>query len=240
MSSESSSAGELTTVFAQLHGMLLSQDDATAAVSRLAQAAHQMIPAAAGAGVSLLDTAGTRISTAVTDPVVEAADAAQYELGAGPCLSAWATGTPQRIEDTTTETRWAGWEAAAAAAGIRSALSTPLVYRGQALGALKVYAATPGAFGAEEERLLGLFAEAAATLLGAAQPVETPTRLHGALKTALATRQTVELATGVLMAREDLGAEAAQTVLLERARSQGRRVAEVAAEVLGTTRHGGR
>ncbi|GEO97052.1 GAF and ANTAR domain-containing protein [Kocuria turfanensis] len=228
------SPGELATVFAQLHGMLLSQDDATAAVSRLARAAQQMIPAAAGAGVSLLDTAGTRVSTAATDPVVEAADAAQYELGTGPCLTAWATQEPQRIEDTTTETRWAGWEAAAAASGIRSVLSTPLVHRGRALGALKVYATTPGAFGPDEERLLGLFAEAAATLLGAAQPVETPTRLNEALKTALATRETVGLATGVLMAQEHLAPEAARTALLETARAQGRRVAEVAAELIET------
>ena len=226
------SRGELATVFAQLHGMLLSRDDATTAVSRLAHAARQMIPAAAGAGVSLLNADGTRVTTAATDPVVEAADAAQYELGMGPCLSAWAMQEPQRIEDTTTETRWAGWEAAAAASGIRSVLSTPLVHRGQALGALKVYATTPGAFGPDAERLLGLFAEAAATLLGAAQPVETPTRLNEALKTALATRETVGLATGVLMAREHLGAEAARTVLLETARAQGRRVAEVAAELV--------
>lgn len=228
------SSGELATVFAQLHGMLLSQDDATTAVSRLAHAARQMIPAAAGAGVSLLDEAGTRISTAATDPAVEAADAAQYELGAGPCLSAWATQEPQRIADTTTETRWAAWEAAASAAGIRSVLSTPLVHRGQALGALKVYATTPAAFGPDEERLLGLFAEAAATLLGAAQPVETPTRLNAALRTALATRETVGLATGVLMARDHLRPEAARTALLETARAQGRRVAEVATDLLET------
>lgn len=228
------SSGELATVFAQLHGMLLSQDDATTAVSRLAHAAQQMIPAAAGAGVSLLDEAGTRISTAATDPAVEAADAAQYELGAGPCLSAWATQEPQRITDTTTEIRWAAWEAAASAAGIRSVLSTPLVHRGQALGALKVYATTPAAFGPDEERLLGLFAEAAATLLGAAQPVETPTRLNAALRTALATRETVGLATGVLMARDHLRPEAARTALLETARAQGRRVAEVATDLLET------
>ena len=75
------SSGELATVFAQLHGMLLSEQDATTAVHQLARAARQMFPAATGAGVSLLDEDGTRITTAATDPAVEAADAAQYELG---------------------------------------------------------------------------------------------------------------------------------------------------------------
>ncbi|MGX5358226.1 GAF and ANTAR domain-containing protein [Kocuria sp. KH4] len=228
------SPGELTTVFAQLHGLLLSQDDATTAVAHLARVAHQVIPAAAGAGVSLLDDAGTRISTAATDPAVEAADAAQYELGQGPCLSAWATQEPQRIEDTITETRWAGWAASAAETGIRSVLSAPLVHRDRALGALKVYATVPDAFGQTEQDLLGQLAQAAATLLGAAQPTEAPVRLSASLKDALATREAIGLATGVLMARDHLGPEAAKSVLLEQARAQGRRVAEVAAEVLET------
>lgn len=73
--SPESSPGELTTVFAHLHGMLLSVQDATTAVHQLARAAHQTIPAAAGAGVSLLDEDGRRVSTASTDALVEAADA---------------------------------------------------------------------------------------------------------------------------------------------------------------------
>ncbi|MGQ1799070.1 GAF and ANTAR domain-containing protein [Kocuria oceani] len=231
MSSEPS-PGELTTVFAHLHGMLLSEHDATAAVGQLAGVAHQMIPTAAGAGVSLLGADGTRVSTASTDAAVEAADDLQYELGMGPCLSAWATGQAQRIDDTTTDPRWVGWVAAAAEAGIRSVLSVPLIRRGHALGALKVYARSPAAFGEPEERLLGLLADAAATLLGAAQPAEAPVRLSAALKAALASRETVGLATGVLMARNHLDPGTARSVLLEEARAQNRGVAEVAAEVL--------
>jgi GAF domain-containing protein len=223
---------ELTTVFAHLHGMLLPVQDATTAVHQLALAAQQVIGSATGAGVSLLDEHGTRTSTASTDTVVGAADAAQYELGVGPCLSAWATQEPQRIQDTTTDPRWAAWQAAAAAAGIRSALSVPLVYRGRALGAMKVYAASPAAFGDPEQRLLGLLADAAATLLGAAQPVDAPVRLSATLKDAMASRERVGLATGVLMARQRLGPEAARSVLLEEARTQGRPVAQVAAEIL--------
>ncbi|MCM3687323.1 GAF and ANTAR domain-containing protein [Kocuria rosea] len=238
--SPESSPGELAAVFAQLHGMLLSRQDATSAVHHLAQAAQQMIPAATGAGVSLLDEDGTRISTAATDPAVEAADAAQYELGQGPCLSAWATGEPQRIEDTTTDLRWPQWQTTAAEAGIRSVLSTPLVHRGRALGALKVYAPTPAALGSEQERLLGLFADAVSTLLGSAQTSDAPVRLSASLQAALSSRGVVGLATGVLMARDHLGPEAARTALLETARAQGRRVAEVAADLLVAAQDRGR
>lgn len=231
-SPDGTSPGELTTVFAQLHGMLLSQDDADAAVRQLARVAQQMIPGATGAGVSLLDEDGGRTSTASTDPAVEAADALQYELGTGPCLSAWATGRAQRVEDTAVDPRWASWSSAAAEAGIRSVLSAPLMHQGRALGALKIYATTPSAFGDAEQQRLGLLADAAATLLSCAQPVEAPVRLSESLRAALSSRETVALATGVLMAREHLAPETARSVLLERARAQGRHLVQVAVDVL--------
>jgi GAF domain-containing protein len=226
------SPDELTTAFAHLHGMILPVQDATTAVGHLARAVHQIIPAAAGAGISLLDGHGTRITTAATDTLVEAADAAQYELGQGPCLSAWATGQPQCIDDTTTDPRWAGWQTAAAEAGIRSVLSTPMIYRGRSPGAMKVYATTPGAFGATEQRLLGLLAEAAATLLGVAQPVDAPVRLSTSLKATMASREVIGLAAGVLMAREHISPESARSALLHQAQAQGRPMAQVAAEIL--------
>ncbi|MET3175126.1 UNVERIFIED_ORG: hypothetical protein ABIB52_002988 [Arthrobacter sp. UYCu721] len=40
----------------------------------------------------------------------------------------------------------AGWSAAVSAMPIRSLLSTPLIAEGQGIGAMKVYAASPGAF----------------------------------------------------------------------------------------------
>ena len=89
-----SSATELTTVFARIQDMLLSQEHAAAAVHQLAQVARALIPVAAGAGVSLLDDQGTRTSAEPTGHLMEAADALQYDLGNGPCLSAWATATP--------------------------------------------------------------------------------------------------------------------------------------------------
>lgn len=134
MASGFPAAGELATVFARLHGMLLSVEDAATGAQRLAVAAQQLIASAAGAGVSLFDEDGTRVTTAATDTLVGTADALQYELGMGPCLSAWATREPQRVQDTTTDPRWQPWQAAAAEAGIRSVLSTPLVYRGRCLG----------------------------------------------------------------------------------------------------------
>lgn len=227
-----SSAAELTAVFARIQNMLLSQEHAEAAVHQLAQVAQDLIPSAGGAGVSLLDDHGTRTSTGATDDLVETADALQYEMGEGPCLSAWATATPQRINDTTDEDRWPKWSAAAAASGIRSVLSVPLVFQDRCLGAMKVYATVDDAFTDHEEQQLGLLAAAAATLLGAAQTRDAPQRLSAALQAGLEERQAIDRATGMLMEQRATDPDDAHAVLITASLAQGRPMIEVARQIL--------
>lgn len=227
-----SSLSELTSVVVRVRELMLSDHDAQAAVVKLAQAADLLIDTGLGAGVLLLDDSGRRRSAATTDHVAEAADTAQHQLGEGPCLTAWAKQEVQRLDDTMDDDRWSRWRATAVELGIRSVLSIPLAYRGRALGALQVYARAPAAFGDAEEKLLGLLADAASTLLGAAQPVDAPVRLSASLQSALESRDTITLATGFLMAQEDLDAVAAKAWLIEEARVQGRRMVQVAADVL--------
>lgn len=226
---------ELTTVFARLQGMLLSQDAATSAIHQLAQVARDLIPSAAGAGVSVLEADGTRITTAATDPVVEAADALQYELGEGPCLSAWATSSTQRLDDTATDTHWPAWSGAVRELGVASVLSTPLIFRGDTLGAMKVYTTVAHAFSAADERLLVLLATAAATLLAAGQTPSAPHRLSTALRTALLDRQAVDVATGILMERGDLTQDNARRLLLATARTRHRPLLEIARQLRDRT-----
>ncbi|MFF0946076.1 GAF and ANTAR domain-containing protein [Kocuria sp. CPCC 205300] len=227
-----SSAMELTAVFARIQNMLLSQEHATAAVHQLAQVAQALIPAAAGAGVSRFDDQGTRTSTAATDRLVEAADVLQYEMGQGPCLSAWATESLQRVNDTTDDDRWPAWCVAAAASGILSMISVPMVFQDRCLGAMKVYATVGDAFTDHEERQLGLLAAAAATLLGAAQTTDAPQRLSAALQTGLEDRQAIDRATGMLMEQRATDPDDAHCLLLTAARAQGRPMAEVARQIL--------
>ncbi|GAA1760764.1 GAF domain-containing protein [Kocuria aegyptia] len=212
-----------------LTGLLLSVQDVAAAMHHLACAAQQGVPDASGTGISLLDEDGTGSVVASTGTAAGAAGALQHGLGTSPCLSARTTGEVQRIDDTGTDSRWPKWQSAAAGVGIRSALSTPLVRRGHRLGALTVHASTPGAFGAAEERLLGLLADAAATLLGAAHAVDAPVRLSIPWEETLDPRELMGLAAGVLMARDQLTPEAARAALAEEAGTQDRGVAEVAA-----------
>ncbi|WP_104117331.1 hypothetical protein [Arthrobacter sp. B1805] len=90
---------ELTFIFAQLKGLMLTEVNAGLAVEDLAEAVKKSVPGSLGAGVSLIDDQGRKRSTGYTDDVVAAADALQYELGQGPCLTAWAAETTVQVDD---------------------------------------------------------------------------------------------------------------------------------------------
>ncbi|MFE7631677.1 GAF and ANTAR domain-containing protein [Kocuria sp. NPDC057446] len=226
------SVSELTVAFARIQGMLLSRQNATAAVDQLAQVARAVIGTAVGAGASLFESPGGARSKGATDALTAAADALQYELGEGPCLDAWISGVSVRSDDTAEEDRWPDWCAAAHGAGIRSVLSTPLVFGGRQLGAMKVYARDPDAFSVEDEGTLGLLAGAVAVLLGCAQSADAPRRLSDSLQAALADRQEVGTAVGVLMERHGTDVQQARAALLDEALLQDRPLTQVARQAL--------
>jgi hypothetical protein len=82
-------ADELAAVFARMSGLLLSAETAGAALELITALARETVKGSSGAGITLLDEFGDRITTAATDPLVTLADRLQYELGEGPCLTAW-------------------------------------------------------------------------------------------------------------------------------------------------------
>ncbi len=234
------SVDELTTVIARMRGMLVSDEVAAAAVEQLARVARDLVESAVGAGASLMDEAGKRVSTATTDRVATMADSLQYELRQGPCLSTWATSSVQRLDDTEADQRWPEWSAAARDLGIRSVLSAPMVFRGECIGALKVYSTSPSAFNLEDEHRLVLLSAAAATLLGIAATPEAPQQLTQALTEALADRQAIDSATGMLMERHQIDRDAARYQLMGESRRSGERLADVARGVIGVLSGSGR
>ena len=226
----------LSTALARVQDVVLAAATAAEAVGRLVEVARELIPLAAGAGISLVDEDGVCTTVAATDEAVVAANALQFELGAGPCLRAWDTVSPQYVADTATDLRWPAWAREVARAGIRSVLSVPLVAQGQEIGALEVYATEPHAFTEDEERLLGLLAGPVAVLLGVDRTGRRAPRLDEAMQDAVADRDRIERAVGVLMERRNLSESTARTSLLDTARAQGETLARSAENVLDNTK----
>jgi GAF domain-containing protein len=229
-------ADELAVVSARMSGLLLSQETVASTLNLVTALAKETFPETSGAGVTLLDERGTRVTAAATDDVVELADQLQYELGQGPCLTAWAQRTVVRVDDIAEDGRWPRWaEAATASARVRAVLSAPLVAGDDCLGALKVYAPRPHAYGAREEYLLTMFAASAAVLVANVKSYQDARRASDDLQNALRARDLVNIAKGVIMAREGIDEQTAFVVLADMANGQHRHLRDVADDVLQST-----
>lgn len=180
----------------------------------------------------MLEPDGSQITAAATNAVIEAIDRVQDELGEGPCLSAWASASTESVQDTGSETRWPGWSGAVAGMGVGAVLAVPLVAGGQTLGVVKVYATTPRAFSATDERSLELLAGALAALLTGGQASQDPPRVSTALRAVLTRRQTIDTAIGVLMERHHMNRTQAMAQLQEAAEHEHQSVPEAARRLL--------
>ncbi|HYO38957.1 MAG TPA: GAF and ANTAR domain-containing protein [Nocardioidaceae bacterium] len=224
-------ADELAAVYARMSGVLLSQETVTTALQLVTALALETVPGSVGAGVTLIE-GGRRTSAAATDALVEQADALQYELDEGPCLSAWAERAVVRVEDTAVEARWSRWCGAVQPLGLRSALSAAMVAGDTALGAIKVYAREPGAYGDRSEHLLTLFAAQAAILLSNMQTHERAQQLSDGLRDALASRDVIGQAKGILMAQDGIDGDAAFAMLAAASQRENRKLRDVAQDMV--------
>jgi GAF domain-containing protein len=202
----------LDKTLARMSGVLLSAETVETALGLITSLAATTLPGTAGAGVTVVDARG-RQSRAASDPVVERADAMQYELDEGPCLTAAAQQRIMHIDDTTNNRDWPRWSAAVAPLGIRSVLSAPLTAVGEPIGAIKVYSRSVSCYDDHSEQVLGLFARQAAILLANVLTHSDAKRLKEGLDDALRHRDVLGQAVGVLIAQGAADEQAAFAML---------------------------
>lgn len=222
---------EFSAALSQMAGLVLSRETVDTAVALVTTLAETAIAGTAGAGVTIVDEQEQR-SKAASNEIVEQADALQYELDEGPCLTAWRTRQLVRVDDTGTDTRFPRWSTAVVRLGVRSVLSVPLVVDDETLGAIKVYSGQPANYDQDDERVMRLFARQAAILLANTQSLQQARRLSRQLTEALGSRDAIVRATGVLLARGAADEYAAFMELSDAARRSGLAVQTVARELL--------
>jgi GAF domain-containing protein len=227
-------AEELAAIFARTSGMLLTETTVATALSTVTSLAADTIAGSTGSGVSLLDSNGRRITSAATDPLVKQLDDLQYQLDEGPCLTAWRDLTVLRSDGPDDEIRWPSWTQRAHALGMRSFLSAPLVNRGSALGAIKVYSTAVEAFDERDEDVLRRFADQAAIFVGNVQTARAAEQLSDLLKTTLRSRDLIAMARGILIARRGLSPDEAFRELAAESHRTRRLLREVAAEIVAS------
>jgi len=232
---------DLSTALSQMAGLVLSRETVDTALELVTTLASTTTAGTLGAAVTIVDEHGKR-SRAASNAAVERADALQYELDEGPCLTAWQTGELVRIDDTTTDGRWPRWNEAVSRLGVRSVVSAPLLVGEESIGAMKVYCERPMNYGPHDEQVMRLLASQAAILLANTQSLAEARRLSRQLTDALAGRDAVAQATGVLLAQGAASRQDAFASLAGAANRTGHPVETVARALLTyvTTRNSAR
>lgn len=172
------------------------QQDSADILRTIVDAAAGIVPGARWAGISLIE--GRRVVAVVpTDPIVAKLDELQTELGDGPCITALRDHHTIHIDDMSSDPRWPQFARQARELGVHSLLSFQLFVESGNLGALNLYAGEAGVFGQDSIETGTIIAQHAAVAMAGATALS---QFHAAL----ASRDVIGQAKGILMHRDNL------------------------------------
>jgi GAF domain-containing protein len=186
----------------------------------IADAAAHIVPGARWAGISLIS--GRKIKAHVpTDPVVAKLDNLQSELGDGPCITALREYHTVHVADMAVDTRWPEFALLARELGVGSLMSFQLFVQRENLGALNLYGGEPGVFGSDSVEVGTILAQhAAVAMMGATN--------EDRFASAVASRDDIGQAKGILMHRDHLTGLQAFNVLVRASQETNMKLIDVA------------
>jgi GAF domain-containing protein len=190
----------------------------------------------AGSGLMMVDEHGGLRYVTSTDSDGRLLEEIQIDAGQGPCVDSFLGGAPVTCTDLRTDARWPLLADRLAGSGIAAVLGVPIHLLGVPVGSLDVYCAAPHRWTTDERDALVRFGEVVEAVVATAVHAERAGALAAQLSYALDHRNTVERATGYLMARERVGRSAAFDRLRRSAQAQNLRIGDVATAILDTGR----
>ena len=238
-----------TAAAAELQQLLLDTDDILGFLDEVADYAASIIGAAAtngcngpaataplgaavSCGITLGYGGGRALTVASNDTRARNMDEVQYGHDNAPCLTTMRTGTTVAILDLATNTSWGTYRLDALAHGIGSALSIPLSGGEDLAGALTLYSAAPGAFGATRHTLAEGVPVEVLRALGLAVRLSNQNQLSAQLEEAMASRATIDRALGIIMGQNRCPARAAFDILRAASSHLNIKLRDVAADIV--------
>ena len=225
---------------ARLQELLLGSEDITAFLDAFAAGIAQALSTEGKevrCAVTLLRPKRS-VTVASSDPEAESLDEIQYHYGDGPCLTAAREHRVVHVADTRTDPRWPGYGKAAAQAGILSALGVPFELAGEADAALDVYADRPGAFDRATVEVVQRQVQSASATLRLAVRLSRYRDTATDLAAAMASRTTIDLAVGIVMAQNRCTQERAFEILRAASSHRNVKLRQVAADLVATVSRG--
>ena len=198
---------------------------------RVSDLTVEAVPAADLIGITLL-VEGRHRTAIFTDETAPEVDQAQYATGAGPCLQAYQDQRVMEIESTSEPGPWPEFRAAAAARGIGSTMSLPLMVEKASVGAMNMYSYRQRAFGQRDREEGALFAAQAAIVLANAQAYWDAHDLSVGLSEAMRNRAAIEQAKGILMSTGGVDEDAAFEMLTRASQRENIKLRDVARRIV--------
>lgn len=224
MGDEETPGGALIRLFG---GLAMDMQEAAAGddtLTVIVEAAVKMIPGVRWAGISLVSGQQV-IPTVPTADLVAELDAVQTAANDGPSLTALRDHERLHIRDLSAEKRWPEFAAAALAHGVRSLLSFQLFVSDERFGALNLYADRPDSFDQESILIGDVLAQHASVALAGSSAERQ-------FDQALASRDIIGQAKGILMHRASVDALQAFTMLIQVSQSTNTKLLAVAEMVV--------
>lgn len=211
---------------AELAAALVAGTGTDDVLGKVTSAAVALVAGADVAKLSVIDHGNLR-SIAATSHLAVLLDGAQQAGGQGPCLDAISAHIAIRCGDLRTDVRWPQFATSAASAGLRSVLSCPLDAPG---ATLSLFGFEPEAFAVQSDAIGSMLANHAAIAL-------IKEGHERQFKAALASRDVIGQAKGMIMER--LGVEAPHdfAMLKEMSQATNTRVLDFAVEVVNGCKH---
>lgn len=185
-----------------------------------------------GAGLMFLDDQSALRYATASDDGARLLEQVQEDIGHGPCVSSLVENDLVASADVQDDARWPLLAARMRGSIVHAVLGIPVRLSGTAIGSLNVYRATAHPWSDDEIHALESFNRLVEMLVGTALLAEHRSTLADQLTSALDTRATIERAIGYVMARRGVDAVDAFDELRRVARSERRKVADLAGEIL--------
>ncbi|MGV0717873.1 GAF and ANTAR domain-containing protein [Mycolicibacterium sp. XJ662] len=200
--------------------------DSGTVIAELAEHAVVEIPGAQYAGITVTRNAKHIDTTAATHLWPVLLDKVQQRHREGPCLTAAWEEKVVHVADLETEDRFPLYcRDALAETPIRSIMAFQLFIAGKTMGALNIYAESPNVFGEEAKKLGLVFATHSSVVWNSARRDEQ-------FKRALASRDTIGQAKGMVMERYGVDAVRAFDLLRKISQESNVPLAQVAEELV--------
>ena len=188
-----------------------------------------------GAGVTVRMPSGATQYITATDPVTMQVERKQDELRQGACVDAIESAEIVAVSDLTTESRWPEYRPFVLEAGFHAIAGVPISYDGERIGAINLYANASRAWTTDEFAAARLLSDLAAGYLINRELLRSSQTLAAQLQHALDSRVVIEQAKGIVAGRHGMDPDAAFEVLRAYARSNRKKLHDVATNVVRGT-----